>query len=401
VRIICLNRFYWPDETATAQLLTDLATGLAARGHSVTVIASRPVDSLTPSVETKAGVLIMRVGGTRWGRRRLSGRAVDFATFLVAACWRLARTAQRGDVIIAMTDPPLLGVVVWPIARLKGARCVHWVQDIYPEVATALSGSPLIHVLGAILRPLRNFTWRRSAGCVALGEDMAGFIRQMGVPSGTISVIPNWAPEGLEEQSAAAGAALRHTWGLQDKFVVAYSGNLGRVHDLDPVLALAGVLKDAARIAFVFVGGGAQRAALEQRATALGLANVHFQPAQPRQRLAETLAVGDIHLVTLHSGCAAFVFPSKLYGIAAVGRPMIFIGPRDCEPARIVTGQNLGFAFTRDEVDAMANALRQLAADPGRQAAAGRAAAAFSRSEGRLDHGLELWLQFLGRDAAC
>jgi colanic acid biosynthesis glycosyl transferase WcaI len=401
VRIIFLNRFYWPDEPATAQLLADLAKALAASGHEITVISSQPLGSNRPAVETEAGVRILRVAGTHCGRRHLTGRAVDFATFLVAASWRLARTARRGDTLVAMTDPPMLGVAAWFIARLKGARCFQWVQDIYPEVAMTLSPGPLIGLLGAILRPLRNFTWRRSAGCVALGQDMADFIARAGVAKNKISIIANWAPAGLEVLTADGAHALRRTWGLQEKFVVAYSGNLGRVHDLDPVLALAAALRDEPGIAFVFIGGGAQRASLERNAIAQGLANVQFRPAQPRRHLAETLAIGDVHLVTLHPACAALVFPSKLYGIAAVGRHVLFIGPRDCELARLVTGQKLGAAFARDDISAMASAVRQLARDPARVTAAGQSAADFSRREGRLSHAATKWTELLVREPAC
>jgi colanic acid biosynthesis glycosyl transferase WcaI len=401
VRVIFLNRFYWPDEPATAQLLTDLAGALTARGHAVTVIAGRPADRTVPSAETRAGVGILRVRGTHWGRNHLAGRAVDFITFLLAACWRLAWTAQRGDVVVAMTDPPLLGVIAWPVARLKGARCLHWVQDIYPEIAMALSTNPLIQGMGALLRPFRNFVWRHSSGCVALGDDMAAFIARAGVPAGKITVIPNWAPAGLEQQPPEAADTLRKAWKLQDRFVVAYSGNLGRVHDLSPVLAVASTLRDEPGISFVFIGGGAQRAALERFVTAQRLTNVRFQPAQPRDRLAVTLALGDVHLVTLHAGCEALVFPSKLYGIAAVGRPMLAIGPRNCELARLVTRRGLGFAFARDEIPAMADTLRQLAADPARCASLGAAAAEFSRTEGRLAHGAAAWADLLNREAAC
>lgn len=401
MRVIFLNRFYWPDEPATAQLLTDLAGALAARGREITIITSRPAAHPGPGVEMRAGVRIVRVGGTRCGRRHLAGRVLDFATFLFAACWRLAGIAQRGDMVVAMTDPPLLGVAAWPIAWLKGARCLHWVQDIYPEIAQALSGNPFIRAAGGAVRPLRNFAWKHSAGCVALGRDMAAFIARTGVAAGKISVIPNWAPAGLEPQSGAAARALRAAWNLQGRFVVAYSGNLGRVHDLDPVLAVAEALRGEPRLAFVFIGSGAQRRALEQSAAARKLTNVCFQPAQPRGRLAETLALGDVHLVTLHAGCEALVFPSKLYGIAAVGRPVLFIGPRHCELARLVVGRGFGLAFARDEIPAMAEALRHLAADPSRCAALGDAAVKFSHAEGLLDHAAGLWADLLAREAAC
>ncbi|HWA07883.1 MAG TPA: glycosyltransferase family 4 protein [Opitutaceae bacterium] len=398
MRVVFVNRFYWPEEPATAQLLTDLAQALAARGHSITVITSRASGS--PSREVHVGVEIRRVVRTRWGRRSLFGRAIDFMAFLLAASWCLVRTVGRQDVVVAMTDPPLLGLVVSAAVWLKSARCLHWVQDVYPEVAVALSGAPGLRIFGGGVRLLRNLSWKSSAGCVALGHDMAALIAQAGVPPERIAIIPNWSPAGLDVPSSSAVAECRRRWGLEDRFVAAYSGNLGRVHDLGPVLSVAELLRDDARIAFLFVGGGAQRAPLEQFARERGLSNVRFEPAQPRQQLAAALAAGDVHFVTLHAACAALVFPSKFYGIAAVGRPVFFIGPPESEPARLVEEHDMGRAFSRGETSAIAAALTQLATDHARWQQLAANAATFSRRHGRLEHALVAWEHVL-RDAAC
>ena len=373
MRLIFLNRFYWPEEPATAQLLTDLAEALAAAGHEVTVITSRPRDNRVPARETCRGVNILRTRGTRWSRLGLPGKAADFLTFYGSALVRLASVAQRGDTVVALTDPPLLGIGAWLVSRLCGAKIFHWVQDVYPEIATALTGQGGLRVV----RPLRDLAWRSAEGCVTLGTDMAGTLAQAGVSPARISVIPNWAPAGLTVQPRTAADSLRTAWQLEGKFVVAYSGNLGRVHDLDPVLDVAAALRDEADIAFVFIGGGAQRNRLEALAAARGLTHVQFRPTQPRAQLAAALALGDLHLVTLLPGCERLVFPSKLSGVTAVGRPVLFIGPRGSEIAGLVETQRFGRAFTRDEVAAISAAIRALHSDPGLLRQLGAAAAAY------------------------
>lgn len=388
MRIIFLNRFYWPDEPATAQLLTDLASQLALRGRQVIVIASHPGRPDVPSTETHRGVQIVRVNGTRWAASRgLAGKAVDFATFYVAALWRLLATARRGDAVVSLTDPPLVGIGAWIVARLRGARVYHWVQDIYPELAIELAGQGWL----AAFAPLRDRAWRKSDGCVTLGTDMASVLAGARVNSANIRLAPNWAPAGLTPQGPRAGDALRAEWGLAEKFVVAYSGNLGRVHDLDPVLAVAEALHDAPHIAFVFIGGGAQRKPLEAAAASRGLTNVLFRPPAPRARLAESLAVGDVHLVTLRPRCERYVFPSKLYGIAAVGRPVIFVGPHGCELAQLVLREDIGHAFDRSATVAMARTLRLLAADPAACARLGAAAARFAVAGGGAAGAADFW----------
>lgn len=398
MRAIFLNRFYWPDEPATAQLLTDLAEALAAQGQSVFVITSHSGRTALPTEETRRGVQILRIRSTRWAARYgVIGKAVDFGTFFLGALVKLFVTARHSDAVIALTDPPLLGIGVWVISALRGARLFHWVQDIYPEIAMELSG----HRWLAVLRPWRNLAWRRANRCVTLGTDMAGVLTEAGVPSDRISIVPNWAPAGTAPPPDEAAVSLRADWGLTGKFVVAYSGNLGRVHDLGPVLTVASALRQDAHIAFVFVGHGAQRDALAAEAQRLGLTNLHFRPPQPRASLAATLALGDLHLVTVRPGCERFVFPSKLSGIAAIGRPVLFIGPHNCELARLVTkpGAAFGYAFSGDETSAIADSVRSLAQNPVAYAILASASLRYTESIGGPETAARRWTAWFAGSA--
>jgi glycosyltransferase involved in cell wall biosynthesis len=388
VRFVFINRFYWPEEPATAQLLTDLAQALAAEGHKIVVITSRPGAGALRR-ELQGGVQIERVRSTRWAARRgLLGKAVDFASFYLGALLALARTANRGDIVVALTDPPLIGIGAWPVARLRGAKLVHWIQDIYPEIAVALTG----HTWLGVVSPMRNLAWRRAEACVTLGTDMAGLIRAAGVKAHQLTVIPNWAPSGLTTQPATAAASLRDAWGLAGKFVVLYSGNLGRVHDLEPLLDVAHHLRAHAHIVLLFVGSGAQLAPLKAAAAQRGLNNVQFRPPQPRATLATSLALGDVHLVTLRPGCERSVFPSKLYGICAIGRPVFFVGPADCELARLVREGGFGRTFTRAATLDLAQNLSALAIAPVEREQLGRAAATFAARSGNATTAAQRWI---------
>ncbi len=359
MKIIFVNRFYWPETPATGQLLTDLAEGLAALGWQVTVITSA-AHAGVPTRELRHGVAIERVAGTRWARHGTIGKAVDFGTFFLGALWRVLRNAKKGTTVVAMTDPPMLGVGVWLAARCRRAVLVHWIQDIYPEIAIELFGHRWLRVL----RPLRNAAWRAADTCVTLGSDMAKSLTEARVRRDRLAIVPNWAPAGVASLARDPDTPLRREWGLAENFVVAYSGNLGRVHDLEAVLDLAAALETDPKISVILVGKGAQRQALEEAARTRALSNLTFLPPQPRERLGESLAVGDLHLVTLRPGCEDFVFPSKLYGIAAAGRPILFIGPTDCEVARCVSDNGLGLVAAREGFKELACAVRQLARDP-------------------------------------
>jgi glycosyltransferase involved in cell wall biosynthesis len=283
------------------------------------------------------------------------GKAVELASFFFGALWRLLFTASRDTTVIALTDPPLLGLGAWVVAGIRRARLIHWVQDIYPELAIELAGQSWLRAT----RPLRNLAWRRASGCVTLGIQMAEQLAAAGVPPSQRAIIPNWAPLGLEPQPRVSSASNR--WGLpKETFIVAYSGNLGRVHDLEPVLAVAEALRDDTSVAFVFVGHGAQRTELEAAVAHRRLSHVSFHAPQPRAALAQSLAAADVHLVTLRPGCERLVFPSKLYGITAVGRPVVFIGPVTSEVARVVRDAGLGVTADRDDVVAVVRGIRRL-----------------------------------------
>jgi colanic acid biosynthesis glycosyl transferase WcaI len=387
MNIIFVNRFYHPETPATGQLLADLAEGLAARGHAVTVITARHRDSAVQE-EILAGVRILRVSRTCAGGP--PAKAVSFLRFHLAAFSAVRRVARAGSMLVVMTDPPLLGISAGLAAASRGACCIHWVQDVYPEIVTRLTR----HRWAGLLQPLRNTAWRRAGCCVTLGEDMAALLLRNGVDRRRVVIQPNWAPAGLEPLPRDTDSPLRREWGLAGRFVVAYSGNLGRVHDLDPLLDLATLLRDAPEISFLFVGSGAGERGMRADATSRGLRNVSFLPPQPRERLAASLAVADLHAVTLRPGCEDLVFPSKLYGATAAGRPVLFIGPAGCEVARTVADGDLGLTATRTTLAEAARGIRQLAADPGRWRRHAEAARDFSRRHSAM-RATETWDRLL------
>jgi hypothetical protein len=234
-RVLLLNRFFFPDHSATSQLATDLAIDLAARGFDVVAITSKqryddPSAQLAPQ-EVYAGVRIRRVSTTRFGRQRLLGRAFDYLSFYLGASFTLWREARRGAVVIAMTDPPLRGVPALLIARLRGARCLNWLQDVFPEVAERLS--PLHpRALVAVLRVLRNQSLWHADGTVVIGEHMAAYVEPFCASAPV--VIPNWALEERGERSAATvlhdligSNPFRVAWGLGEAFIVGIPAILG------------------------------------------------------------------------------------------------------------------------------------------------------------------------------
>jgi len=376
VKIVFLNRYFYPDHSATSQMLSDLAFHLATREQLVHVITSRQRydDSAAalPAIEVVRGVAVHRVWTSSFGRDRLAGRALDYLTFYLFAAARLVALLRRNDVVVAKTDPPLISVPAALVVRLRGARLVNWLQDLFPEAAERLGLRFAAGPVGACMRWWRNLSLRAARVNVVVGERMRAVVE--GLAPGSTEVIHNWADGSAIRPTARGANTLRAAWSLDGKFVVGYSGNMGRAHHFGTIIDAAERLREEPGIVFLFIGDGSQRAVVEREARARGLRNVFFQPYQPRTALAESLSVPDLHLVSLRPELEGLIVPSKFYGIAAAGRPAIFVGDRDGEIARLIAAHDCGLTVRVGDADALAQAARSLRDDPERVSAMGNAA---------------------------
>jgi glycosyltransferase involved in cell wall biosynthesis len=387
VRLIFINRYFHPDHSATSQMLSDLAFALAGRGHTVEVVTSRQIydapKKKLPAQESVGGLAIHRVWTSHFGRQNLIGRTADYLTFYASAASTLWRVARPGDILIAKTDPPMLSVIAAPIARLRGARLVTWLQDLFPEVAEAagLGRGRLAGSFHGALRAIRNRSLHSAAANVTLGDRMAQRLEADGIKPQSISIIHNWADSALIRPIAHHNNALRSAWRLNDKFIIGYSGNLGRAHEYDTLLDAISQVETKQRaaqgpngsewtparsleIVWLILGGGALYNELAREVGRRGLTSVLFKPYQPRDRLAESLSAADVHLISLRRELEGLIVPSKFYGIAAAGRPAIFIGDGDGEIARLLAKHRCGRAIAQGDGVGLARNGLELAANP-------------------------------------
>ena len=397
-KTIFVNRYFFPDHSATSQLLSDLAFDLASRGQDIHVITggqlyTDPQASLL-SEEVICEVKVHRVRTSRFGRARLWGRMLDYLTFYLGATWCLLRSIQPGDVVVAKTDPPMMSVCAGWAAKMKKGVLVNWVQDLFPEVASSLEVSG-VRFVAPMLKRFRNKSLQQCRSNVVLGAIMAQRLRDEGVPSDRITVIENWADGDVIQPVHREDNPLLREWGLEGKFVLGYSGNMGHVHEFKTMIDAAERLKDEATIAFVFIGAGIARPWLEAEVAERGLTNVQFRPYQPTDRLRWSLSVPDVHFVSLRPTLEGLIVPSKFYGIAAAGRPVIHIGDPDGEIARILQREQCGWSFCIGEVAPLAQCILGLSQRRHEAAEAGQwARRAFDRQYAR-SHALENWRTLL------
>ena len=363
-RVFFLNRYFFPDHCATSQLLSDLAFDLAAAGMDIHVITSQQLydepEARLPAQELIRGVHIHRVSTTRFGRAKLIGRAIDYLSFYVSARRALLTLIRRNDVVVAMTDPPLISIIAMQVAQRRQARLINWLQDIYPEVALEL-GIPFLR--GPILRLilyLRDRCLKNAACNIVVGERMATIVAGRGAPPEHIHLIPNWTDDNEIRPIAHTDNSLRREWKLEDQFVLGYSGNLGRAHEYETVLGAAEIVKSDPNIIFLFVGGGHQFDMLARLVKERGLTNFRFMPYQNRVLLKYSLAVADVHWVSLRPELEGLIVPSKIYGVAAAGRPVISIAAKDGEIAGIVGTHKCGINIEPGDLSGLASTLLHL-----------------------------------------
>ena len=367
MRILLLNQFYPPDVAATGQLLADLAEGLARGGYKVHMLCSRRVYSggggKYPAEQLINGVYIHRVAATGFGRGNIVGRLIDYLSFYVLAVWK-ALFLPRMNVCVALTTPPFIALCGVILRLLKGTRLVLWTMDLYPEVPVAYGVLKKGSLLHRNLACISRWIYRRASRIISLGEVMTERLVEAGAKTEEIITVHNWVPGEVVRPISLGNSVLRREWNLDGRVALMYSGNLGIGHELDTVVHAVKKLGEGVDLQVLFVGSGKMREPLGKLADELGLNCIEFRPPVSLDKLSDILAAGDIHLVSQKPGTQGLIVPSKLYGVLAAGRPTLFIGPEDCEPAIILRRSKAGIIVKPGDVDGVADALRKLTQNP-------------------------------------
>jgi len=377
-RLLVFNQYYWPGVEATAHLLTELCEALA-EFYDVRVITGRLLGYEDQAdYELRNGVELIRVHSTAFDRAPLHRRAINYFTYLARALRRGLR-GPRPDVVLSMTDPPMVGDVALAVARRFRVPLVVVSQDVFPEIAVEL-GRLRNPLLVRLLDVLTRLYLRRADTVVAIGETMKQRLERKGVRPERVRVIPNWV-----DTTAVVPQERENSWaranGFADRFVVMHSGNIGHAQDLDTLIRASTQLDDLAELAVVLVGFGARHAEYVRMAEHLRADKVTFLGYQPRELLSQSLSSADIHFVGLARGLSGYVVPSRLYGILAVARPVIAAAEEDSETAQLVRDVGCGIVIPPGEPRLLAETIRAAAAGDYDLQAMGRSGRAWVEQE--------------------
>jgi putative colanic acid biosynthesis glycosyltransferase WcaI len=351
--ILAINQYYDSIE-ASGQLLRHLCEDLS-ESFDVTVVAARP-----PAVpgafegRRRPGLRVVWAQSTHLPRSSLALRALNYASFLASVIAKLVRTG-RPDVVVCMTDPPVIGLIGLCVARLRGARLLMVFQDVHPDVGIVSSQLTNPAITG-ILRLNQRTLLSNADHAVAIGEAMRQRFIERGAHPDRISVIPNWTdladikPEPRDNRWARERD-------LTDRFVVMHAGNLGLMQSLGTLLDAAARLPD---VIFAFVGEGSSKAALAARAEREGLRNVRFFPHEAPSRVRHALASADAQIVSLLPGLAGLIEPSKIYSVLAAERPIVAAMEAETEAARMIAAAQCGVTVRPGDANALVEGIERL-----------------------------------------
>ena len=397
MRLIILNQFFYPDHSATSQLMTELAESLVERGLTVTALAGRGRyngGELLPKQEDHSGVRIQRAWATSFGKKSLVGRVSDYLSFYLGATLSLLRLPSH-DALMALTTPPMIGLVALVVGRLRRMQVIMLVQDVYPDIAVALGALKETSLITKFLDWISTQVLKRSDRIIVLSDSMRERIEaKIGEDCASrLDVIHNWADgDDIRPLNGATNPFVaRHNLG--DSFVVLFSGNLGRVNEFSTVLEAAALLRSRADILFLFVGGGAREPEIRAFCDTRGLENVRLIPYEPRATLRYSLAAGHALLVTLADGLAGLSVPSKAYGIMAAGRPLLFVGDPRSDIARLIKDSACGAAIPSGDSIGLAQTIVEWSAESSTVEEFGSAARRLFEARFDRRHAINLYLE--------
>jgi glycosyltransferase involved in cell wall biosynthesis len=354
-RLLVLNEYYWPGVEATAQLLTELCEALADEFEIKVVTGVLHGHEDEPRRLFHNGVEIARVRSTSFERSKILARASNYVTYLGLALAYSLRT-NRPDVVLCMTDPPIVADVALIVARRFCVPLVVISQDVFPEIAVQLKRleNP---VLMSVLRFLVSLYLRRADRVVAIGETMRKRLEAKGASADRLRVIPNWVDTTRLQPHRDNNDWIRVAE-LEGKFIVMHSGNVGHAQDLDSLIRADTFLRDLDDLVIAIIGMGARYAELVDLRRLLEADHIRFLYYQPRHWLPQSLSAADIHVVGLAPGLAGYVVPSRLYGILAVGRPVIAAADPESETAQVVAEVGCGIVVPPGRPELLARAIR-------------------------------------------
>lgn len=370
MHILVVSDAFYPEISAPSARWLELGREMTRLGHEVTVLTCAPnfpQGRLLPGYRNRLfqrekieGITVCRVWSFMVPNEGILLRTLDFMSFALSAslqCWRV----KKPDVVIGTSPQLFAGAAGALIARLRGARFVFEVRDLWPDAVAELGV-----VKRRALAPffwLAQLLYRKADAIVTVGP---GYARQLqewhGISANRLGVITNGVDETLFSSANRREAMRAHYGWKEDDFVVIYLGTHGLSQNLSMLLHAAARLRDERRIRFVLIGDGAEKTSLSRQRDEMHLENCELWPTQPRDAVPALYEAADACVVMLaRNALFEGTYPSKLFEAMAMNCP-IFLSVEG-ESAELVRRAEGGICLPPDDSEALANAILSASRD--------------------------------------
>jgi colanic acid biosynthesis glycosyl transferase WcaI len=368
-KIWVISELYYPEETSTGYLLTKIAENLANH-FPVSVLCAQPTYSnrgvRAPVDEVRNGVAIHRCSATTFNKDVLFLRIINFVTISVSILFQTWFKLKAGDCVLVVTNPPLLPFLMALACRLRRAKFLLLIHDVYPDSLIAAGLFTSSSLPAQIVRWLNQRLYRAADRIVVLGRDMKKLVEKKLDPQhySRIVLIPNWADLDEVSPMDRKQNALLNELGLQNRFVIQYAGNMGRTHGLECLVECARQFNTQPELHFLFIGSGGKLRWLKETVEQLGLKNITILPQRPRTDQNNFLNACDIAVISYVSGMSGISVPSRMYNIMAAGKPILAVAEVDSELALVLKEEKIGWVASPGNVEALLETIRLVQSDP-------------------------------------
>jgi glycosyltransferase involved in cell wall biosynthesis len=368
-RILVLSELYFPEQTSTGYLLTKTSEGLA-ESFDVKVISGPATNFLqktsAPNYEIRNRVEIFRCKGTSFDKNSLLGRLTNLLTRSATIFWKTLLISNRQDIILVVTNPPLLPFVALIVKYLKRCQLVLLIHDVYPEVLIATGLAKPSSAIVSIGQILNRILYQNSDRIISLGRDMSKLAQAKLSNQSDLKIccIPNWADNDLVKPTDRASNPLLQELKLSDRFVILYAGNIGRTHGIEYLAEAAKILQTKTNIHFLVLGFGAKQKWLEDYVKKENLHSITIIPPRPRSEQINFLNACDVALISFVPGMAGVSVPSRMYNQMAAGKPIIAVAEDWSELAQVVREEEIGWVIQPGNIQGLISTIEQAAANP-------------------------------------
>ena len=380
MKILELPAYFFPERMSSSHLDDNLRETLAKAGIEMVIYCPTPTRNISAEERKeykKKKREKMYDGQATVHRFSLYGegknpvlRALRYTISSIIQFNRaaFAKDARQCNLMFITSTPPIKGAMAGLAKKFNHKPIVYNLQDIFPDSLVGAGLAKKGGLLWKIGRVIENFTYKNADKIIVISEDFKKNIMAKGVPEEKIEVIYNWVDEKAVRPVVKGENPLFEEFGLdREKFTVVYAGNLGNAQNISILLDAAGRLPE---VQFAVFGTGGLEEEIRDRVVAEGLSNVHLNPLQPMERVSQVYSLGDACVVSCKAGLGGSAMPSKTWSIMSCGRPVI-ASFDEGELKDIIEKNECGVFAHAGNVEEFVEAVRALAANPGRCAQMG------------------------------